>query len=519
MNAIAVLFANNLAPEAFEPLNSSSNALSSAVAKARSFPSVKDVVLLCNDGFEAPDSIQAIKLVRSPKWGKKSVLEALDALSHSADLPYSVDLLYFAWADCPLLDPELAAAIADRHLKYAAEYSYADGWPYGFAPEILAPTTAHLLALLAGEDEGPVGRDLLFSVLQKDINSFDIETEISPQDLRSHRLSLSADSKRNLLLLQGFMAAGLSKASEAEALIKNKPELLRTLPAFYAIQISGPCPQECALCPYPLFGKEDSGKSILERRDFMELSRFEGLLDSIVSFSGDAVIDISLWGEAALHPEIEAIIGAVLDRPELSLILETSGLSWPSSLIDRLSQAASQAKKRVNGMAPLTWIVSLDSDDPERYQALRGEGYAEAKAFAERLLRLFPQDTHVQALRIVHEEEDLEQFYRFWKAKTPNVIVQKHDDFCGFLPKLKASDLSPVKRQPCWHLMRDMSILLDGSVRLCKEDLGPSLSLGNVFLESLETIWAASEKVYLSHTKKEYQGICANCDEYYTYNF
>jgi len=78
---------------------------------------------------------------------------------------------------------------------------------------------------------------------------------------------------------------------------------LRTFPAFYAIQIAGPCTQACSLCPYPLMGKK-GGPSILERDDFMDPQRFEDLLDRIVDFSGDAVIDLSLWGEASLHPEI-----------------------------------------------------------------------------------------------------------------------------------------------------------------------------------------------------------------------
>jgi spiro-SPASM protein len=513
MKALAVLFAARLAPAAFEPLADGRDSVALAVEKARAFPEVSDVVILADERFIASPALGPVRVERAESWDKRGVLDRLAALSEGCDL------VYFAWADCPLLDPALAAALRDRHLRFAAEYTFADGWPYGFAPELLAPTTAGALAYLAGEDRGRVERDLLFSVVQKDINSFDIETEISPADLRMHRLTLAADSRRNLILLRALSAAGLSAASEAERVLAERPELLRPLPAFYSLQVSGGCPQSCELCPYPRVSSAQSGKGVLERRDEMDPGAFEKLLDDIAAFSGDAVVDLSLWGEPALHSRISDLIEAALRRPEISLIVETSGIGWKPGVLEFVARAAAAAEPRTNGMAPVSWIVSLDAEDPARYARLRGEGYAEARACAERLLGLFPKDAYVQAVRIKDGEDDLERFYRSWKSKTPNVIVQKHDDFCGFLPTLKATDLSPVKRFPCRHLMRDVSVLIDGTVPVCREDVGLSVVWGNAFWEPLAEIWARGAARYAAHCAQSYPGICGNCDEYYTYNF
>jgi spiro-SPASM protein len=229
MNALAVLYGGSLDPEAFVPLPSGKTALAMALEAASGFPGVSASILLGTDGEAYPDLPPGTRVVSRPAWTKKLLLHTLSELSAG------YDLLYFAWADCPLLDPALAGRVAERHLRYAAEYSYADGWPYGFAPELLAPGTAGILAKILGDEDGPVERDCLFSVAQKDINAFDIETEISPVDLRSHRLSLTADSRRNLLLLSRLMEAGLRAADDAERIIADRPELLRTLPAFYAI--------------------------------------------------------------------------------------------------------------------------------------------------------------------------------------------------------------------------------------------------------------------------------------------
>jgi len=524
MNALLVLFAGNLSGEAAIPLLNGKNSFSLALEQSRRFPSVGKTVVLTGQNGDIPPELEGICIEKRPLWTVKSLLETIAIHSEGFDLSY------FAWADCPFLDPELAARLAERHLRYAAEYSYADGWPYGLAPELLSPGTAAILAKILGEsDGGPVGRDALFSVIQKDINAFDIETEISPVDLRCHRLNLCADSKRNLLLLQRFAAGNAVPDTVAvERVVAEKQETLRTLPAFYPVQVCGGCPHSCSWCPWPMAGGGSAGgNAVTERRDYMEAAQFEALLDKIVSFSGDAVIDLSLWGELSLHPQKKELIAMVLQRPELTLVIETSGVGWQGGDIEycaELSQKAS-AVSRKNSLPPLSWIVSLDSADPARYREIRGAGFTEANDFAKKLFAIFPKDAYVQAVRVTGAEDDTEHFYRSWKAALPdtaNIIIQKYDDFCGMLPKKQASDLSPVQRQPCWHLMRDVPILIDGTVPLCRQQIaapGGGIALGNVFTEALGDIWERGQKFYAEQVNKKYNSLCAGCDEYYTYNF
>jgi spiro-SPASM protein len=524
MKALTVLFGACLSTDALEPVFAGKSALSLALERAGNFPGTERILFLGLEGEDLPLPPGVLGL-NKPSWTKKSLLDEIASQS------VGFDLSYFAWADCPLLDPVLAGALAERQLRYGAEYSYADGWPYGLAPELLAPGIAGILSKILGDDDGPVERDTLFSVIQKDINAFDIETEISPVDLRVHRISLSADSRRNCLLLSWLMEAGLSGAGDAERIIPGRPELLRTLPAFYPIQVSGPCAQACSICPYPKFGTGPNGEAITERKDFLDPGAFEKLLDKITAFSGDAVIDLSLWGEIFLHPQKEELIAQVLARPALSCVLETSGLGWKQQELEALAQAALNAAPRKNRMAPLSWIVSLDAADSGRYRESRGPGYAEAVECAKNLMLLFPKDAYVQAVRVKGAEDDIEQFYRSWKDAGAGIIIQKYDDFCGFLPKLQASDLSPVKRNPCWRLMRDMAIFIDGRVPLCREVLKSGEVLGNAFTENLEEIWARGEPFYREQCVLasagasaksdvlQYRQPCVECDEYYTYNF
>jgi len=91
-------------------------------------------------------------------------------------------------------------------------------------------------------------------------------------------------------------------------------------------------------------------------------------------------------------------------------------------------------------------------------------------------------------VRFKGSEEDTEKFYRYWKEAAnseKNIIIQKYDCFCGTLEKKQASDISPVIRQCCWHMMRDFPVLIDGNVPLCREDLSVLKGEKNRFLQTV----------------------------------
>jgi spiro-SPASM protein len=495
MKNIALINGTDLRALAFRPLLEGKSAVDRSLEFARALPGVTDVVVLLSRPTNLPEG--ARPLVRA-SW---SVPDLLSEMSTAAD---GFDNVFYFYADCPFLDPALAARMYANHVRYWADYTFADGYPHGITAEILTRETINRLRGMADAAVAP-RRDALFTVLKKDINSFDIETEISSHDMRLMRLSLTADSERNFLLLSRIAASGARDAEAACAFLLDHQESHRTLPAFFPIQVVERCPQACTYCPYPVIGG-----NILALGGFMPVDAFSRLAAKIAAFAGDAVIDISLWGEPSLHPRIFDIITSALDVDGIDLVIETSGIGWEKGIFPRL-RAARERQPR--------WIVSLDASNEAAYRALRGEGFTEASKTAEELLAAFPERTWVQAVRMKDNEEDLEVFYRAWKTRTENIIIQKYDSFGGILPDRAVADLSPLKRFPCWHLKRDMAILVDGTVPLCKEDLRGSMKLGNALDDDLSTIWESARGIHRSHLSGEYPGICAACDEYYTYNF
>ena len=223
------------------------------------------------------------------------------------------------------------------------------------------------------------------------------------------------------------------------------------------------------------------------------------------------MIDLSLWGEPALHSRRGAFIEAVLARPALSLVVETAVFNWDEGEIAAYAVAASRAAPRLNGMAPLSWIVSAPLPSVENPQP--------ESVFQKH----FPADSYHQMVRLKGNEDDVERFYRYWKGHEARVIIQKYDSFGGLLPDRATADLSPVRRHPCWHLMRDFPVLLDGGVPFCREDAARLSDaggrLGNALREPLEAIWERNNAAYREQCDGVYAGLCGTCDEWYTYNF
>lgn len=411
--------------------------------------------------------------------------------------------IVFAFFDQPFLNAELTERMIARHRRYRAEYTFADGYPVGLSPEIVSGrAVAHLDSLASVTS---IDRRGLFPIVAKDINRLDVETELSEVDQRLMRLHLSVDTAANLLLCENLASGAPAAIDEWAVHAQAHREQHRTLPRFVSIQVIEQEVQRLAYSPYPAM-REDA----LAPGRTMDLEQFTGLVEQIDAFSPEAVVHLSLWGEIALHPDALSLARAVLRRPRLRLLLETSGVGWQPVQADELLALDNRR---------FTLIVGLDSNDPALYETVRGGGYNEAQHFARAAVDRLGDRAYVQAVRSDLTEPALDAFYREWHEVTPNVIVQKHDDFCGKLAGRKIGDISPLDRFPCWHLERDLYVLVDGSVPLCREDLDVSHAQGNVFTDGISSAWEAGMPRFAEHVRGEWRDLCEQCDEYYTFNF
>lgn len=467
-----------------------------------------------------------VELVVKEVWTTKNLFEQI----HTSCLTKKADFAVYAWADCPFLNTALTERMLETHTKYAAEYTFADGYPYGFAPEILDAGTASILAELSlkmpkktGDD--PISRDCLFSTMKADINSFEIETVISQKDWRLYRLFFACGNRDGLLACKSlFQAAeGENDVELLSAQASAMPEVLRTIPGFYNVQIEGTCSGACQYCPYPEVYNED------RRNRRMTVSDFRKLVKEMTLLSEQAVVSLSAWGEPLRHPDFTEFVRAVLEQEGLSVLIETDGLKITEEFASSLAAVSAGFPVRNNGHKNIIWIISLDAVSPETYGKIRGidsvhvsEIFTAAVQSVTILQNYFPGAVYPQMVRINGNEEELEKFYRFWSdTSSPsggNLIIQKYDDFCGMLSHDKPADLAPLERYPCWHIRRDMTIFADGSVPVCREYLCDGI-IGNVFDEGIPAVWKKNAVSMAEQICKDYPDKCRKCDEYYTFNF
>ena len=219
--------------------------------------------------FSFLEKTENTSFVYKEKWTEKKLLESFFTC---ADEKNAKTIIY-AWADSPFLQKDISKSLIDLHEDSLSSYCFGEAFPLGLAPEIIDIDAVSLLLGLEQLKEAEtverdqkaenISRDLLFSLIKKDINAFEIETYISDTDMRPWRLTFSVDSKRNLfstkslwkrLIDSGFRETEISVSEigfEKILSLSTDISVLHSLPAYYSIQIASSCAGTCLFCPYP----------------------------------------------------------------------------------------------------------------------------------------------------------------------------------------------------------------------------------------------------------------------------
>ncbi len=418
--------------------------------------------------------------------------------------------VFIAPLEAPFIDVSETQKLYSQHTKYKAEYSFAEGYPDFIFPQVLNIGLCDILAEFSKDDERIISHDFVFDIIKKDINSYDIETYIASEDVRMLKLKFIVETKRDKLLCQNFLGITASNYKQMIAPLK-----LKTLPRYYMIEISS------SLEYQPIYRPK------IKDREFMSFEDFSFIVEKIAGFSDDAIISFSLYGEPLEHPQFEQMVKKVLSYPNLTVLIETHGTSKDAKeKLEHIKDFVQTAPIRPSLTPPLYWITFIDAINANTYAKIYDVSEEKAKELltkaneiAELAKVYFEKNAFVQIVRMNENEDDLEDFYRSWKAKNIEVIIQKYDHFCKFLPDRRVADLSPLKRMPCRHINREMCISFDGDVLMCHEDVRHQNVLGNAKKEELKDIWQRFDEKCIEQSNLNFGDLCESCDEYYTYNF
>ena len=521
MPSLAVLYSTGLSKYALEPLLEGKSATHFAIEQSLLLPNVaRLLVLTCEkDESNVRDVVRSIgdERINVVLLDRPTAFSILSLCAQWAKAEGNAEDVFIAPLEAPFIDVQAMKSLFERHKKYKAEYSFAEGYPEFLFAQVLNSGLCSILSAFAKEDESVVSHSFIFDIIKKDINSYDIEVMIAPCDARMLKMRFLVETKRDLMFCQRF--AGID-ASNYVSFLESAPLKAKTLPRYYMIEL---CPEHVARPIYTPAQKKDAEQ--------VSLQDFRNIVKKIADFSDDAIISLSLYGEPLLHKNFVEIVKEILLHKNLSVLVETHGTCEGSKeIIDRLKDLISHSAMRPCNTPPLYWITCIDAQTPSTYAKVYEKEEDEARKLlqlayetAEYAVANFGKCAYVQFVRMNENENDLEGFYRSWTERGMQVIIQKHDHFCQLLPDRRVADLSPLQRMTCRHLGREMCICCNGDVILCREDAKREHVMGNVLQEDILEIWQRFDDVLEQHIKdvsaKKVGGLCELCDEYYTSNF
>lgn len=255
----------------------------------------------------------------------------------------------------------------------------------------------------------------------------------------------------------------------------------KQFPRHLFVETCAQCNLACPYCPR----EKNSGN--------MPWEMFTGIIDEAKKY-GARSFSLHLFNEPLLYPRIfEAIDYIYRANKRNTILLTTNGtLLERNGNLDKL--IASKVSQVLWSWRP---EVSFKEETKER---LRRWGKFRVRFINE----------------LVPDEE--REAWRDW----PNQEERPLHDYGGNIDPAQWGGKSlskSEKRWPCGHLWLSPAVAFDGSFLLCCVDPHRKEVLGNVTETPIGTLWQSArlQEVRDGHMRREFKGICANCDVWKEY--
>lgn len=423
--------------------------------------------------------------------------------SISNDVDFDETFFAYFIGIAPALSLELTDTLLKRHIRYLAQYSYSENLPRGIVPyfvsrEFVATLPDKILATV-------------HDYLIKNLNNYDAEIFFQEPDLRQYRLDFSLSDSRSHKTTEFFLQKNPNfEYKDLLPLILENPNGFRLFPSYIEMEIYRGCEYKCTFCPRQFIDNQKDG-------NFLSLNFIQNFLKDLGdTFPTPMTFCFGGMGEPLLHPDFSSIAAAILNYPHTKELIIETALFSTLDLIGKTIELSSENSSK------LSIIVNLTTLDESKYKSIYGASIS-PKEILDKVSIL--KDTmnlsnlHVQIIKMKEVEEEIENYFTQFEKKGINVILQKYNRFAGLMPEKRVSDLTPIHREFCWHLNRDLYINSDSTVSICRQDFNQTV--GNLNSESLFSIWEKGMRIFSESLKGNHDKTtapCLQCDEWYTFN-
>jgi radical SAM protein with 4Fe4S-binding SPASM domain len=250
----------------------------------------------------------------------------------------------------------------------------------------------------------------------------------------------------------------------------------------------------------------------IDRPDFsLEHARH---LFAELSLVDDTRLTLAGVGDPMLSAHVFTIIDAAKLEGRVSIHIETDLHDVSAEQISQLA------------LAPVDVIsIHLPALSPQTYAKVMGcDGYPRVLEnlrllLAERQARRSGVPLIVPVFNKCKENfGEMEAWYDQWIRAVGSAVLRSPSDCGGQIPDVALADMTPSGRKPCARLESRLTILSDGCIVSCEEDVTANQVIGQIGKDSLQDVWQTRvASLREDHFRGEWSKhkTCAKCREWH----
>jgi hypothetical protein len=243
----------------------------------------------------------------------------------------------------------------------------------------------------------------------------------------------------------------------------------------------------------------------------LELSRGEASLETVqrvlegIAGIDDVRLTLAGAGDPLLHPQFAQILAMISAGGIRAVHVETD-----------LVEVADDAWPALLGGAIDVLTVHLPAATTEGYRRIMGvDAITRVLQNLQRLL------TNRKTLPLVvptftkcrENLDEMERWYDHWLRVIGTAVVTGPSDYAGQIPDHACADMSPPRRRACHRLGRRMTVLSDGTIASCEQDVLGRQRQGDVAVEGVGRTWR--ERFPILRADHEKRALCTSCKEWH----
>lgn len=288
-------------------------------------------------------------------------------------------------------------------------------------------------------------------------------------------------------------------------------ELLTGFPLNLDFELNDTCNLRCEMCPYVIENPEAKKTTFFPYEKFKEI-----ILEGVPK--GLRAVNLNFLNEPLMRKDIPQFVRFAHENGVVDISFNSNASFLSGKMQDELLDS---------GMTRLQ--LSIDAFSAETYEKVRTGG--DYQQVMDNILEFLEKKAArkvgtmlvaVTFIRMAVNEHELVPFVNFWKEKVDYIILREYvNPYSQFYENTdRRKDLTAPQR----HIIKDfrcnkpwqrMAIRADGTILPCCTTFGVSIPMGNVFKESLESVWTSPpmEELRQIHKNGEYQknSICREC--------